>query len=275
MYDGINTDASAITAAAKIVAGYVDGLYKWSAADWARFPRALKVRIAVFASTDDGVALDCEPGNCTPAQSVDWVLMRRKTGIDPTVYCGRNTWWPAIRAAFKARRVPEPHYWVADYAVDPSGPQIPAGAIALQYKDAGSDDLSVVADYWPGVDPAPARPVPTRAIRPEDDMQILIDVSPDPTQPGTKGTHGFFVVSDVHVDHVVTTADLQDLEAKFGAPAVTTPGQYAEYVANRAPVTVQLDAAAVAAALAKLVPTADAIAAAIPAHLGVTVTAKP
>lgn len=155
MYDGINTDTAAIPTSAQLVAGYIDGLYAWSAADWARFPTSVHVRIAVFAATDDGHVLDCEPGNCAPAQAVDWVLMRRRAGADPTVYCGRNTWWSQIRAAFQARGVPEPHYWVADYSVDQTNPQIPAGAVALQYRDAGAYDLSAVADYWPGVDPPP------------------------------------------------------------------------------------------------------------------------
>lgn len=156
MYDGIT--ASRLPTSAQLVAGYVDGLYAWSAADWARFPNGVKVRIACFASTDDGVVLDCEPGNCTPAQSVDWVLMRRRAGVDPTVYCNELdpvAGWPAVRAAFRARGVPEPHYWVANYSVNQGSPQIPAGAVALQYADKGAYDLSVVADYWPGVDPAP------------------------------------------------------------------------------------------------------------------------
>lgn len=155
MYDGIAADAHLIPQDAQIVAGYVDGLYAWSDADWARFPNSIKIRIAVFTSTNDGHVLDCEQGNNTPASSVDWVLMRRKAGVDPTVYCGKNTWWSQIRAAFQARGVAEPHYWVADYSVNQSTPQVPADAIALQYTDAGSYDLSVVADYWPGVDPAP------------------------------------------------------------------------------------------------------------------------
>lgn len=153
MYDGIADDAHLIPADAQMVAGYVDGLYRWSDTHWALFPHAIKVRIAVFATTDDGVVLDCEKGNCTPAESVDWTLMRRKAGVDPTVYCGRNTWWADIQAAHRARGVPQPHYWVADYSVDQTNPAIPAGAIALQYADKGSYDLSVVADHWPGVDP--------------------------------------------------------------------------------------------------------------------------
>ncbi|HWU22989.1 MAG TPA: hypothetical protein VN088_15745 [Nocardioides sp.] len=153
MYDAIADKAHLIPADAKMVAGYVDAHYAWTAAHWARFPHAVRVRIAALATTDDGDVLDCEPGNCTPAESVDWVLMRRRAGKDPTVYCNQmdpGIGWPAVRAAFKARGVPEPHYWVADY----DGKQaIPAGAIGKQYQNAGNYDLSVIADYWPGIDP--------------------------------------------------------------------------------------------------------------------------
>lgn len=151
MYDGIT--ASRLPTGAELVAGYVDGMFAWSAADWARFPASVKVRIAVFSSTNDGEVLDVEPGNATPAESVDWVLMRRRAGVDPTVYMNMGT-WPTVRAAFEARGVAQPHYWVARYDGVAS---IPAGAVAKQYynNDQAGYDLSAVADYWPGIDPTP------------------------------------------------------------------------------------------------------------------------
>jgi hypothetical protein len=178
MYDGINTDVPKIAAlpdAIGLVAGYVDGEFAWSPEDWARFPNSTHVRIACFATTNDGEVLDVEPGNATPAESVDWVLMRRQAGADPTVYMNTST-WPAVRAAFQARDVQEPHYWVAQY----DGIAIlPAGAIAKQYynSDSAGYDLSVVADYWPGVDepPAPASAPSSTARR--NDMHI--DLKPN------------------------------------------------------------------------------------------------
>lgn len=162
MYDGV--DASRLPANAQLVAGYVDGAYRWSDTDWARFPNAVKVRIAVFGTTNDGHVLDVELGNATPAQSVDWVLMRRRAGADPTVYMNTAT-WPQVRSAFQARSVAEPHYWVAQYDGVAS---IPAGAIGKQYfnDDSLGYDLSIVADYLPGID----APAPHPAARKEDDM---------------------------------------------------------------------------------------------------------
>ena len=172
MYDGVT--ASKLPVSAQLVGGYVDGLYRWSAADWARFPRSVKVRIAVFASTNDGHVLDVEPGNATPAQSVDWVLMRRRAGADPTVYMNTST-WPTVRSSFQARRVAEPHYWVAQYD---DRAVIPSGAIAKQYynNDSLGYDLSIVADHWPGVDPKPM-PVPGPVPKPiPKEPEMIINI---------------------------------------------------------------------------------------------------
>jgi hypothetical protein len=151
MFDSTNPFAIPPTAA--MVAGYVDGIFVWSPAAWARFAAAVKVRIAVFASTNDGHVLDVERGDATPAQAPGWVQRRRAAGIDPSVYCNTGT-WPAVQAAFASAGVAQPHYWVAHYG---AGSAIPAGAVAIQYADpaAGSGgqwDISAVADSWPGVD---------------------------------------------------------------------------------------------------------------------------
>lgn len=157
LYDSVT--ASDIPTTAAMVAGYVDGRYAWSDADWGLHPGAQHVRIAVFADTDDGHALDVENGDATPAQSVSWVRARRAAGADPSVYMNVAT-WGAVRAAFRAAGVTEPHYWVADWT---GARHLPAGAVACQYADpktsGGHYDLSAVAAHWPGVDaPAPAPP---------------------------------------------------------------------------------------------------------------------
>ncbi len=148
MYDSIT--AANIPTDAVMVAGYLDGLYRWSASDWARFPNAVKVGIAVFATTNNGMVLDVEKGNATPQEAPGWVAKRRAAGCDPSVYCSLDT-QPALKAAFAAAGVAEPHWWIAWYsAPDHSAPL--AGTEALQYAADGSYDLSVVADFWPGVD---------------------------------------------------------------------------------------------------------------------------
>lgn len=155
-----STTAADIPANAQIVAGYVSGRYRWSDPDWARFPRAIKVRIATQASVNDGHVLDVEPGDATPEQAPGWVRMRRAAGIDPTIYCNLSA-LPQVQAAFRSAGVPEPHYWVARYD---GVANLPSGCVAKQYIDppgsGGHYDLSAVADFWPGVDPAPISSTP-------------------------------------------------------------------------------------------------------------------
>jgi hypothetical protein len=150
MYDSVTPGN--IPQDAAMVAGYGSGPYTWPASAWARFPAARRVVIVVSAGVNAGNVLDVEQGDATPAQAPGWCVMRRAAGSVPSVYCNAST-WPAVRAACAAAKVPEPPYWVAAYPG--AGPVIPAGAIAHQYEDAGPYDLSVVADFWPGVDPAP------------------------------------------------------------------------------------------------------------------------
>jgi hypothetical protein len=158
MYDSVTP--SAIPRSARMVAGYLPpSRYAWSDAEWAMFPNAVKVRIAIFANVNNGHVLDVEPGDATPAQAPGWVLMRRRAGVDPSIYCNAST-WPTVRAEFRRRGIREPHYWIAKY--DNVARIIP-GSVAKQYANPplhgrGHFDLSIVADYWPGVDK-------------EDDMQ--------------------------------------------------------------------------------------------------------
>lgn len=168
MYDSVT--ATDIPKSAQMVAGYVSGRYRWSAADWARFPNAVKVPIATQASVNDGQVLDVEPGDAEPWQAPGWVLRRRASGVDPTVYCNELNGWAAVRQAFWNQHVAEPHYWVARYD---GKALIPAGAVAKQYANPtvhgqGHYDLSIVADYWPGIDlPEPQ----------EDDVSVYPDIN--------------------------------------------------------------------------------------------------
>src|ERR1035437_2736494 len=158
MYDSVTMGA--IPTSAKMVAFYVDGLYANGTACKARFPNAIRVGIAVFPSTDDGVVLDCETGDATPSQCPGWVVKRRGHGVDPTVYCSESV-WPQVQAAFAANKVAQPHYWIAAYPG--IGQKLYAGSIAHQYADppgsGGNFDLSIVADFWPGVDSNPQPPI--------------------------------------------------------------------------------------------------------------------
>jgi hypothetical protein len=147
-----STAANDIPLDAGMVGGYVDGKWKWSLADWQRFPNAVHVPIACFPGTNDGVVGDVETGDMLPWELPDWVLMRRKAGVDPTGYVNLSNWNPT-RTEFHLRGIPEPHWWLADYD---DIRQLPVGAVAKQYANSalsgGHYDLSMVADFWPGID---------------------------------------------------------------------------------------------------------------------------
>lgn len=164
MYD--STTATDIPVDAMAVAGYADGRYKWTAADWARFhPQAIRVRIAVFASTNDGHVLDVEPGCATPAQAPGWIRMRKAAGLTvPCLYVAlwtptgwaKNIYETTKDALVAAGIDPASVAWfVANY--DGKG-EVPPGFVAKQYANDvmshGHFDLSVVGPT------APWMPVP-------------------------------------------------------------------------------------------------------------------
>lgn len=146
------------TRGAQLRAGYINGLYR-------SVEPGVAVQISVFAPANQGNCLDVESGDATPSQAPGWVRMRRAAGVDPSVYCSEYT-WPAVQASFRQAGVAPPHYWIANW--NGKAEMIP-GAIAHQYCSPGTGsgghwDLSLVADFWPGVDqapvPAPAPPSP-------------------------------------------------------------------------------------------------------------------
>jgi hypothetical protein len=123
----------------------------------AKFPKAIHLKISVQGTVGAHI-LDYERsttiGHQAPSACVTWAVASRKAGIDPTIYCNQldsEKGWPAIRAAFNNARVPQPHYWVANYDGNPA---IPAGAIAKQYTDLdphgiNTYDTSSTVSNWP------------------------------------------------------------------------------------------------------------------------------
>jgi len=218
MYDAVT--ARNIPTTAVMVAGYIDKikLEPWSAADWARFPSAVKVEIVKKAGTNGGHVLDVEPGDATPAEAPGWVRMRRAAGAIPTVYCNTST-WPSVRAAFRAANTAEPYYWLARYDGKPKWDDgwAAAGVVAKQYQNNPGFDLSSVADHWPGVDG-------------EDDMPSAEDVAnavwaaviknksngnPDPARENLGWTLRGIDVANAKLDAVA--AKLADLALKVAA----------------------------------------------------------
>lgn len=159
MYD--STTAADIPRSAKMVAGYVDGLYRNLTALHTRFPNATIIKITVLGAPGAQVC-DTEPGNIGIDGAAKWAAAEVKAGRHPTLYCMASQ-WPQVKAAVKKRGITgKVSYWIAQYD---GKAVIPAGAVAKQHLhgdknhpgsySGGHYDISIVADYWPGVDPEP------------------------------------------------------------------------------------------------------------------------
>lgn len=148
-----STTASDIPADAVAVGGYIDGAFKWSDEDWARFPGAIKRRIAVFPGTNDGDILDCERGDATPGQCPGWIRMRQASGLAVPVIYTMPSNEAAVRAACEGLTY---ELWVADPAprgMAPGTPHFYPGSIATQYAwpeygSGGHFDLSLCSGDW-------------------------------------------------------------------------------------------------------------------------------
>jgi hypothetical protein len=211
MYDAANIRN--IPADALLVGYYVDGAYVPSGADLARFKSARFVPIAVFPGDDKGIVFDGPPDNSTWPQVVSWVVLRRRSMVDPTVYTDLDQ-WTVGQAAFRNAGVAQPHWWIASW----NGRQelIP-GTVGHQYSgdQNGGFDRSVMADYWPGVDPAPASPPTGGATTPppaappsEDDPMLMLAV----TASGTNNP-GIWLLSGSLYTHVAAPPDAAALAA--------------------------------------------------------------
>lgn len=174
-----------------LVGYYIDGRYVPTSAQLARFAGKVHVPISVNPSGNAGVVLDGAPDNGPTGEEPGWVARRRKSGVDPTVYTTLSL-WPTLIQAMNAAGVAQPHWWIADWN---SRAEMIDGAVAHQYDTVtGRWDDSIVADYWPGIDPvkttsppppgpAPVPPAPgptpaqllaAAAAALEDDYMIMV-----------------------------------------------------------------------------------------------------
>lgn len=220
MYD--STSATAVPADGDLYAGYVDGNYRSYEAMVARFPGKTVVPIAVSPSTNAGTVFDGPPDNSAWPQVVGWVQMRRRAGVDPTVYTDLSSWTTGM-AAFRAANEAYPHWWIAQWN---GVADVPAGMVAHQYQSVSNRyDTSAVADVWPGVDNpgAPAGGSPgtqqnigsALTIRRDDDMAVIVSVTPSGTS-----NPGIYLVSGSLVVGIPNQSDVSAL-ASAGVPQAT------------------------------------------------------
>jgi hypothetical protein len=142
----------------QLYACYVDGAYANKAEAIRRFPGKRIVLITVTGSTLNAHVADVETGDLSPASGASWAKRRKAAGYFPTLYCNTST-RPAVEAACHAVGLTvgrDVWIWEAHYD---GVATLPPNTVAKQYLgDYHGYDKSVVAAYWPGVDPKSTAP---------------------------------------------------------------------------------------------------------------------
>lgn len=159
-YDSVTV--SALPAGGDLYLGYVDGRYANVDEIKARFPHRHIVRITVTGRTFDADMADVENGDLSPASGAAWAKGKLQRGQFPVLYFPESS-RAAVVAALKAAGVDPAK--VGKFAAQYDGvARLNArGDIGKQYRSPdgtgagkvtdGNYDVSVVADFWPGIDP--------------------------------------------------------------------------------------------------------------------------
>lgn len=118
----------------------------------ARFPGHQVVSIAAHNAVDAQV-LDIESGAVDPGDYATintWCAKQRTRGVKPTLYM--NT---ATKPGVSPHVVGPWNWWAANWS---GGPNIPPGAIGVQYDGKPGYDISIMLDYIEGIDPTGDQP---------------------------------------------------------------------------------------------------------------------
>jgi len=156
MYDSVWPEG--IPGRAWAVAGYADGHYNWTVAQWERFLNSWRLPITVLGGHTGARIVDCERGDLTPGGAAQWCAIEaRDYQRRPTVYCNRSTYPLLVRAlgVFGMMFGRDASLWlaapdgVATLSV-PGDPTDYAGLVAKQYGEGpgAAYDLSVVNPMW-------------------------------------------------------------------------------------------------------------------------------
>lgn len=147
MYDSV--EWRRIPANAEMVAGYVDGRYKWPDEAWHRFPHAKHVHISVIPPGDAGSAgvLDVESGAAAVSDAPGFVRRRRAHHRPAVIYCSRSL-VPEVRQACHGL---DYLLWVADWTGHPHRLEDMNRVVAVQWHGGPNldyDTSEVFDDNW-------------------------------------------------------------------------------------------------------------------------------
>jgi hypothetical protein len=219
MYDGINADAAAIHGSypnTAYVAGYINGNYAWTTAEWNLFPKAVKVQISISASANAGDVLDVEAGDASASETAGWIRLRKSAGYyRPTIYTSRSN-IPAVREGTGSYVLGTDYdIWVADWTgsaheVTAPGPGVSAICSATQYENAANWDVSAVYDSgWPhrtapssggGSGKVPAEPADVRVTAvTSTSVSLAWNASPGATSYRIRTTYQSALIGEISV----------------------------------------------------------------------------
>ena len=121
-----------------LVAGYINGTFEWTQADYGRFPGIPHVFIDVSGSHPKAGVLDVEPG-CAPVGDVPAWVKARKAALPhayvPIIYCNRSFLTPIFNVleAEDLHVVSDFRLWIATLDGTRQVPDM-TGVTAVQYK---------------------------------------------------------------------------------------------------------------------------------------------
>lgn len=130
----------------RLVFPYIDGRYKWPAAQLRRFDRAIQVPITVTGDPAAEIA-DVETGDMGPAEFVTWLKNRLDHGERWHALYSSIDSKPLVDQAVADAGLPRGLFgW---FAANPtSRPHILPGSVATQYDWLGGYDISLVTPGW-------------------------------------------------------------------------------------------------------------------------------
>lgn len=214
-------------------AGYTTGSkdIKWTAADFAARPGA--VRICQDAAASDATAdvLDVETFAATPAEVPGWfarAVSARQTGQRegqraPAVYCSLSVVPAVAEALATSGELGKPDLWVAHWGItmDQAGALVGTVinglvVVGVQFANRGAYDSDVFSAAWldstPSPAPAPApAPVPTTV---EAIVQALPEIREGSTGPAVRTCQGLLVARYYRLGGTGAAAD--GIDGAFG-----------------------------------------------------------
>jgi hypothetical protein len=165
VFDAIHDNIAHLPAGAQ-AAGYSTGAgthIRWTAADWAAHPGAVRIDQDPAASDPTADVLDVEQGAATPASAPGWAkraaisyaTAARPGQRRPAIYVSRFQVNTVVNALVNAGVKGGVGLWIADWNNDQHAAtaEVEAAAgpfpvIARQYKNAGAYDVSVFSAAW-------------------------------------------------------------------------------------------------------------------------------